>query len=78
MQSGSAGLLIVHGGAEQALQAILRSSQMAKLYLFNFAVGVERTALRPEVLIYIEVCTAGRPGGLLRVSVLCLGQPFGI
>jgi len=71
-------LLIILGGTEQALKPALSSSQMAGLYLFNYAVRVGRTALHPELLICIRVCCVVRPEGLLKVSVLFFEIQFGI
>lgn len=44
---------------------------MAGFYLFNYAVRVGRTALHPEILIYIRVCRVVWPKGLSKVLVLC-------
>lgn len=74
--SGTSGLLLLLGGISQALQAILTSSQMARRYLFNFAVRVERTALHSEILIYMVVCSVVRPEGPLKISVLCFEVLF--
>lgn len=38
--------------------------------LFNYAIRVGRTALHPEILIYIRLCHVVRPEGLLKVLVL--------
>lgn len=71
-----AGLFLVLAGILQALQAILRGSQMARRYLFNFAVRVERTALHSEILIYMVACSVVRPEGPLKISVLCFKVHF--